>query len=131
LFLLPLPWWGPVLAPILISLLMIFWGTFASLFERDSGSTLSNWRVWALCGIGVALMLYVFMMDALAAAPRGLEAVRVVLPEKFNWPLFGLALALMSTPLAQRGRRLLLPPTAKVEIIEAIGKNSCPRCQKN
>jgi hypothetical protein len=30
LFLLPLPWWGPVLAPILISLLLIAWGTFAS-----------------------------------------------------------------------------------------------------
>ena len=34
LFLLPLPWWGPVLAPVLISLLMILWGTFASQFER-------------------------------------------------------------------------------------------------
>jgi hypothetical protein len=33
LFLLPLPWWGPVLAPVLISLLMILWGTFASQFE--------------------------------------------------------------------------------------------------
>ena len=40
LFLLPLPWWGPVLAPVLISLLMILWGTFASQFERktDSGA---------------------------------------------------------------------------------------------
>ena len=27
LFLLPLPWWGPVLAPVLIALLMIVWGT--------------------------------------------------------------------------------------------------------
>jgi len=26
LFLLPLPWWGPVLAPVLIALLMIVWG---------------------------------------------------------------------------------------------------------
>lgn len=30
LFLLPLPWWGPVLAPMLISVLMILWGTLAS-----------------------------------------------------------------------------------------------------
>src|SRR5215470_2416789 len=27
LFLLPLPWWGPVLAPVSIALLMILWGT--------------------------------------------------------------------------------------------------------
>ena len=27
LFLLPLPWWGPVLAPVCIALLMIVWGT--------------------------------------------------------------------------------------------------------
>src|SRR5215212_2780275 len=27
LFLLPLPWWGPVLAPVSIALLMIAWGT--------------------------------------------------------------------------------------------------------
>src|SRR5438105_10763259 len=30
LFLLPLPWWGPVLAPISIALLMILWGTLVT-----------------------------------------------------------------------------------------------------
>jgi len=30
LFLLPLPWWGPVLAPISIALVMIVWGTLAT-----------------------------------------------------------------------------------------------------
>ena len=33
LFLLPLPWWGPVWAPMAIALLMIIWGTLASEFE--------------------------------------------------------------------------------------------------
>ncbi len=47
LFLLPLPWWGPVLAPVLISLLMILWGPFASQFERQSPSR-PNWPAWAL-----------------------------------------------------------------------------------
>jgi hypothetical protein len=36
LFLLPMPWWGPVLSPVLISLLLIFCGTFASQFERHT-----------------------------------------------------------------------------------------------
>ena len=30
LFLLPLPWWGPVIAPASIAVLMIIWGTLAS-----------------------------------------------------------------------------------------------------
>ena len=30
LFLLPLPWWGPVLAPVSIALVMIVWGTLAT-----------------------------------------------------------------------------------------------------
>jgi hypothetical protein len=107
LFLLPMPWWGPVLAPVLISLLMIFWGTMVTQFERRQGLTLSNWRVWVLNFAGIALALYVFMADTLAAAPRGLEAVCNVLPEKFNWPLFGVALLLMAAPVIHAGRRVL------------------------
>jgi hypothetical protein len=98
LFLLPMPWWGPVLAPVLISLLMIFWGTLASQFERAEAAPLSNWRAWVLNLIGTALALYVFMADTLAAVPRDLQAVCNVVPEKFNWPLFGFALLLMSAP---------------------------------
>ena len=31
LFLIPLPWWGPVIAPVSIALLMIAWGTLVTL----------------------------------------------------------------------------------------------------
>jgi hypothetical protein len=103
LFLLPMPWWGPVLAPVLISLLLIFGGTLASQFERIHPPTLSNWRVWALNSAGVALALYVFMADSIAAAPRGLDAIRTGLPGKFDWPLFDVALLLMAAPAAQTG----------------------------
>jgi hypothetical protein len=99
LFLLPLPWWGPVLAPVLISLLMIAWGTLASQCEWSAHPARFNWQVWILTVAGMALALYLFMADTLAAAHRNGEAIRTVLPEKFNWPLFGLALALMSVPV--------------------------------
>lgn len=115
LFLLPLPWWGPVLAPVLISLLMIFWGTLASQFERAPGLWWSNWRAWILNFSGMALALYVFMADSIAAAPRGFEAVRLVLPQKFNWLLFLIALALMAAPAAKLGGQFLRtasPPRA-------------------
>jgi hypothetical protein len=106
LFLLPLPWWGPVLAPVLISLLLILWGTFASQFERNHASPLSNWRAWILNLAGVALALYIFMADSIAASHRGLDAIRTVLPEKFNWLLFCVALLLMAAPAMQIGWRL-------------------------
>jgi hypothetical protein len=97
LFLLPLPWWGPVLAPLSIAVLMIVWGTLtiapAPAINRRS-------RFWPAAGLGAALALYVFMADALWTAPRGLEAVRMVLPRTFNWLMFLVALALMAAPVA-------------------------------
>src|SRR5262245_38021901 len=55
LFLLPLPWWGPVLAPVLIAILMIVWGTLASQFEPRPVSRVSAFMAWSLNGIGIAL----------------------------------------------------------------------------
>jgi hypothetical protein len=116
LFLLPLPWWGPVLAPVLISLLLILWGTLAIQFERTPTPVLSNRRVWILSFAGIALAFYVFMADAIAAAPRGLDAIRTALPQEFNWPLFCLALLLMAVPVAQTGWRLWPQAQAESEI---------------
>jgi hypothetical protein len=130
LFLLPLPWWGPVLAPVLISLLLILWGTFASQFERTHTPVLSNWRAWVLNFAGVALALYVFMSDAIAASHRGLDAIRTMLPERFDWPAFGVALALMSAPMFQNGRQLLTRLN-KTEVAGATEEFSCARNPKN
>ena len=100
LFLLPLPWWGPVIAPVSIALLMIVWGTLATATPAPSSRRRSESRLWAAAGLGAALALYVFMADALRAMPDGIEAVRTVLPATFNWPVFLVALALMSAPVA-------------------------------
>jgi hypothetical protein len=131
LFLLPLPWWGPVLAPILISLLLILWGALASRPQPTRPAAASNRRAWILSSVGAALSLYVFMADALATAPRGPESIRTVLPGQFNWPLFGVALALMSAPVLQIGRRLLTPQPAKSEIAGSTGELSCSLNLKN
>src|SRR5207247_10385809 len=50
LFLLPLPWWGPVLAPVCIALLMIVWGTLASQVTDRNPATSLTWAVWGLNG---------------------------------------------------------------------------------
>lgn len=99
LFLIPLPWWGPVLAPVLIALLMIIWGTLASQFEKAAPFTLTTAGAWLLNFAGGLLALRIFMTDALRVSSGGVEAVRNVLPVKFDWPLFCLALLMMSAPL--------------------------------
>jgi hypothetical protein len=101
LFLLPLPWWGPVVAPVSIALLMIVWGTFATEVEHRGPATPITWAVWGLNGLGIVLALYVFMADSLHTVHQGLDATRQVLPQAFNWSAFGLALGLMATPVAE------------------------------
>jgi len=116
LFLLPLPWWGPVLSPVLIALLMIVWGTLASQSKPLRQPVFPEWRVWGLNVLGIGLALYVFMADAIHVADQGVEVIRNVLPVQFNWPLFCVALALMAAPVVRLCHRILdRPNLARVE----------------
>lgn len=103
LFLIPLPWWGPVLAPACIALLMIAWGTFVTQWPDRAPATPIPRALWGVTAIGIGLALAVFMADALRAVPGGLDVVRQVLPNTFNWPVFCAALLLMATPVAHMG----------------------------
>ena len=95
LFLLPLPWWGPVLAPVSIALVMILWGTLST--QSRDAATDARWA-WAVGSVGIVLALAVFMIDAWRALPQGRDVVLQVLPTTFNWPLFWVALLLMALP---------------------------------
>jgi hypothetical protein len=106
LFLLPLPWWGPVIAPVSIALLMIAWGTFATQFPDHRPATGMTWAVWGSSSVGIALALYVFMADALHIAHQGRDVLTRMLPTAFNWSAFCVAFALMATPVAHIGWRL-------------------------
>ena len=99
LFLLPVPWWGPVLAPVSIALLVIVWGTLATQSDEDARG--ASWA-WVAGGTGVVLALAVFMIDAWRALPDGRQALLQVLPTTFNWPLFWVALLLMALPVVHR-----------------------------
>ena len=99
LFLIPLPWWGPVLAPVLIAALMIVWGTVVSQFDRRDSHWLARWKTWGWTIMGVFIALYVFMADALRVAGQGTDVLRDLLPSAFNWPLFLLALGFMAVPI--------------------------------
>src|SRR5512141_1779376 len=54
LFLIPLPWWGPVLAPMSIAVLMIAWGTLATQADETVLDEAERWP-WIPGGIGIVL----------------------------------------------------------------------------
>ena len=112
LFLLPLPWWGPVLAPVSIALVMILWGTLAT--QLDDGASVRRAPL-ALGCVGIVLALAIFMADASRALPHGRDAVLQVLPATFNWPFFWVALVLLASPALQllRAARTMASPASQ------------------
>jgi hypothetical protein len=105
LFLIPLPWWGPVLAPVCIATLMIVAGTMMSQFQQEQRSLWPGRRSWGLSLAGALVALYVFMADAIRVAGEGYEAIQKIQPTWFNWPLFVVALVLLAAPIADMWRQ--------------------------
>ena len=99
LFLLPLPWWGPVVTPMLIAGILVFTSSLITLNDKPGSPLWPTSKAWLLFIPGAILALIVFMQDALRALPHGEEAIRGTLPTSFAWPFFGLALLLMSAPI--------------------------------
>ena len=104
LFLLPLPWWGPVLAPVAISLLLIGGSLLVIVLDRSGVDVQPRRLMWLMATGGVMLAMYLFMSDTLAAVAGGMDTIREVLPVAFNWPLFALALVLMAAPVVELGQ---------------------------
>jgi hypothetical protein len=106
LFLIPLPWWGPVLSPVSIATLMVVLGTLITQSGREERVLWPRPAAWALGIAGALLALYVFMADALRASEWNAEMLGEILPAAFDWPLFGVALAMMSAPVFDMVRQL-------------------------
>jgi hypothetical protein len=106
LFLLPLPWWGPVIAPAAIAALMVAGGTLATQFGAGGRPIWPRPLSWAANAFGILLALYAFTADALAALPHGAAAVRSVLPVSFRWPVFAVGLVLIAAPLADMAAQI-------------------------
>lgn len=133
LFLIPLPWWGPVLAPVMIAVLMVIGGALLAGGDRtDSPLWPNRWTVLANL-LGTGLALYLFMADAIRVAPQGGRALRELLPTVFNWPGFVLAWALMALPVIdlalQFWSRRTRPPGVdpRAFAVDAAGPNATPQ----
>jgi hypothetical protein len=93
LFLIPLPWWGPVLSPVLLALLIA--GAGAATMARELGDGVPRPRradVLAIL-VGAGICLLAFMLNALEALPNGVEAAYYVRGGPFAWPIFAIGAA--------------------------------------
>lgn len=89
LFLLPVPWVAPVLAPILVSIALIGFGlVVAHRFGRGE-QIIPKPKHWVLLIAGGAIVIISFTLDAVRVRNGGM-------PSAFAWPVFaaGMALAL-------------------------------------
>ena len=84
LFLIPLPWWGPVIAPVLISILLISIG-FLLINDFKFKVTWIDWTAFAL---SIILILFTFMEDSINAIFRGEGNFIEIRPTAFNWNVF-------------------------------------------
>lgn len=94
-------WWGPVIAPMLISVFRILWGTIVTQFEHIRLWHTQNLRVIVLALVEAARPLYMFMGELLRVAGQAVDTIRDVLQGRFNWPVFKVALGLMRVPVIE------------------------------
>lgn len=87
LFLIPLPWWGPVMAPIIISIFLISI-SYLLIIEVKLKIKTFDWSVFCL---SIIIILYTFMEDSIKTILSGGIDINEVRPTNFNWVLFLIA----------------------------------------
>ncbi|MDY6895971.1 MAG: hypothetical protein SVO01_11235 [Thermotogota bacterium] len=94
LFLIPLPWWGPVIAPVLIACLMVAGGILVVL-STDKGRKIRLSKIdWMTFIASVLILLYSFMEDALSIMPADVETLAQLRPISFNWSIYIIGLVI-------------------------------------
>jgi hypothetical protein len=103
LFLIPVPWVSPVLAPIICSLTMILLAVSIVLPEAKGYPARLKGYEWALIFGGAIIILVSFIEDYATlflkegSFPRLLQSMTTYRPTDFNWPLFLLGEILILT----------------------------------
>jgi hypothetical protein len=88
LFLIPLPWWGPVLSPLLIAALMSAVGARMVVLDSREESIHIRPIKWVALAGGILLMLYSFMADAISILPADAQTPSQMQPHPFGWLIF-------------------------------------------
>lgn len=85
LFLIPWPWLGPWLTPVLIALLFVVWGGWAIASDKMIRFTRANTLLFTS---GVTLALAAFLLPAVPLLQQGEVAFRQYQPHAFMWWLY-------------------------------------------
>lgn len=101
LFLVPVPWTGPVISPVIISVVMIVAGAIVLYFEAQDRPLVVTWLDWLLIVAGGVIVIVAFCWDY-KAVMSGLQ------PNPFNWPLFFIGLGLSSAVFINVIRRRIV-----------------------
>jgi hypothetical protein len=120
LFLIPVIWTGPVLAPVICSGTMIALGGYFLVLLNKGYSVRMRRSEWFLMGIGTLLIFFTFVWDfayliikegfssrfwSLGADPEFQSYVTAFVPSSYNWPLFIMGEVLILSALVSLGRR--------------------------
>ncbi|MCJ7711076.1 MAG: hypothetical protein MUQ32_09640 [Chloroflexi bacterium] len=100
LFLIPVPWVGPVWSPVAVSLALVVVGLVVARMIRSGRTVALSGRHWA-AGLGGGLLVILsYTLDAGSVIDGGL-------PGPYPWPVFaaGMLLALVAAAHALRGAR--------------------------
>ncbi|HBX52735.1 MAG: hypothetical protein A2275_09495 [Bacteroidetes bacterium RIFOXYA12_FULL_35_11] len=99
LFLIPMLWASPVLAPIIISFIMIFFAVAIMYFRFHGKDIIIQWYEWVLLITGSVIVIFSFTRDSwmffwcdalnFENAPNYLEFISFYRPYDFSWLIFG------------------------------------------
>jgi hypothetical protein len=103
LFLIPVLWVGPVIAPVILSLTMITMAWIIIYFDTTTRRFTIRWFEWLLIGLGSVIVFVSFVMDYISFILRHHSLAELLnaenfdliqntsqqyIPLIFNWPLF-------------------------------------------
>ncbi len=94
LFLIPLPWWGPVVSPVLVAAIVVAAGAAAMARELADGVPRPAPSDVLAIVAAIAICLVAFMWTALATLPNGIEAAYYARGGPFPWPIFLVGIAI-------------------------------------
>ena len=120
LFLIPATWTGPVLTPLILTLVMILWAVIILYYAEKNVNTKIRALEWSGVLIGVVVLVYAFILDYMQhmlktfsfrellhmGDPRVREHAQTYIPESFPWLIYVIGLLLLLSAIGTYGFRL-------------------------
>jgi len=127
LFLIPVPWVGPVLAPCLVSLTMIVLTVAVINFQEKGYNAHLKWKEWMMLIVGSLIIILSFTLDYFnyvvhgnsgniwtpAAKQNMFDEIVHYVPSTYNWWLFGAGEAIVLMGIILFIRRVVRLPKNK------------------